>query len=461
MQRKFAVFFVVVCLLLGSRVVSADFTLDHFPLDQGATWTYSVSPSTFQGQFNGSFISMNFGNLTVSIPSEGRRRAQMAFTGTITDPGFGSLSFDGTSSYEEEYNVGSSSIQLSSESIYFDLFIPSVSVGMTFDGSGTYTPALTLFEDGTQIGGSVLSSGEFSGSLTVSYRGPGAPPPDTLPLSGSVDTTVTITAQEAVPFNGNPVDTLRVQTDVTADGESSQKTWNLARFVGPLRMVQNLPWFDQIFDNPDETTLDLISTNLPMWEPINSFLVDSSILETLNFDVDVNGVTRTVEIEIPATCLSGDCTITVADIINIPPSPNIKGINWAVGINIEEANITVNCPISVTIPYTQADLDSAGITDPNNLKVYRWSSPSSGWVALQITDVDTVNETITVEVSQFSVFGNGAPAPANGGVPGGGGGCLISTVAHGFRGGEEILGRVLLLGFALACHLGLKKISRN
>jgi hypothetical protein len=342
----------------------------------------------------------------------------MAFTGTITDPGFGSLAFDGTSSYEEQYDVGSSSIQVSSESIYFDLFIPSVSVGMTFDGSGTYAPALTLFEDGTRIGESVLSSGEFSGSLTVSYRGPSAPPGDTLYLSGSVDTTAAITAQEAVSFNGNPVDTLRVQMDVTTDGETSQKTMNVARFVGPLRMVQHLPWLDQIFGSVDESTLTLISTNLPVWETIATFDVDENNDETLNFVV--NG--ETVEILIPAGCLSPSCKIMVANIVNIPPSPGINGIGWAVGVNIEEANITVNCPITVTIPYTQADLDSAGINDPNELQVYRWSSPSVGWVALQITNVDTTNETISFEVSEFSLFGNGAPAPVIAAPPGGGGG---------------------------------------
>lgn len=183
-------------------------------------------------------------------------------------------------------------------------------------------------------------------------------------------------------------------------------------------MVQHLPWLDQIFDNLDESTLTLISTNLPVWETIATFGVDPSNDETLNFDV--NG--SPVEIVIPAGCLSDPCTIMVADIVNIPPSPGINGIGWAVGVNIEEPNITVDCPITVTIPYTQADLDSAGITDPNELQVYRWSSPSSGWVALQITNVDTANETITVEVSQFSVFGNGAPAPVIAAAPAGGGG---------------------------------------
>jgi hypothetical protein len=419
MLRKVSVFFMVFSLLLGSRVVFADFTLDHFPLDAGSRWRYSVSPSEVTGEFDGSFVSINFGQLTVWIPSEGRRLAEMPFTGTINIPGSGLFAFEGTSSYEEDYNVGPSSIQLASESVYFDMFIPIVSVGMTFDGSGTYAPPLTLFEDGTEIGQSVSSLGDFSGSISVSYRGPGAPPGDTLDLSGSVDTTVAIAAQEAIDFNGNSVDTLRVQMDVTIDGEASQKTMNLARFVGPLRMVQPLPMLDQMFENLDETTLTLISTNLPVWEPINSFPVDVSAGEQiLNFDL--NG--SQVEITIPTGCLSDPCTVMVANIVNIPPSPGIKGISWAVGVNIEEPNITVNCPITVTIPYTQADLDSAGITDPNELQVYRWSSPSSGWVALQITNVDTTNETISFEVSEFSLFGNGAPAPVIAAAPAGGGG---------------------------------------
>lgn len=457
MLTKVSVFFGVVCLLLGSRVVSADFTLEHFPLDKGSRWTYSVSPPTISGEFDGSLLSMNFGQLTVSIPSDGRRRSEMPFTGTINIPGSGLFAFKGTSSYEEEFNLESTSIELASESVYFDIRIPSVSVSMTFDGSGTYTPALTLFEDGTLIGESVLSSGEFSGDITVSYSGPSAPPGETLPLSGSVQTTVAITAQEAIPFNGNPVDTLRVQIDVTTDGESSQKTWNLARFVGPLKMVQHLPMLDQMFENLDEATFTLLSTNLPVWETINSFSVDPSNDETLNFDV--NG--SPVEIVIPAGCLSAPCTIMVADILNIPPSAGIKGISWAVGVNIEEPNVTVDCPITVTIPYTQADLDSAGVTDPNELQVYRWSSPSSGWEALQVTNVDTTNETISFEVSQFSLFGNGAPAPANAVVPaGGGGGCLISTSAHGFRWAEGAA-LAFALGFVALVFTGFRRRFRG
>jgi hypothetical protein len=402
MLRKVPIFVLVCCLFLGSRVVSADFTLDHFPLDTGSRWTYSVSPSTLTGEFYGSLVSMTFGELTVSIPSQGRRRAEMSFTGTVD--GF---AFEGNSSVEEEYNLGPASIQLVSESLYFDMLIPSESVSMTFEGLGTYSPPLTLFEDGMQIGDSILSSGTMSGTLTMSYAEPGYQDSQPLPILASVDTMFAITGEEEILFSGKPIDTLRVQIDVTTDGEAAQETMNLARFVGPVKMVQPLPWLDQIFDNLDEVTLSLISTNLPVWETVETWAIDPSV-DTIE-DFDING--STVEIVFPAGCLSDPCTITVANISNIPASPGINGISWAVGVNIEEPNITLNCPITVTMPYTQADLDNAGVTDPNDLQVYRWSSPSSGWVALQLTNVDTNNQTISFEVSQFSVLAVGAPVP--------------------------------------------------
>jgi hypothetical protein len=455
MLRKVFVFFLLLCLFLGSRVVSADLRLDHFPLDQGARWTYSVLPSTVSGDFQGYWVEVSFGDLTVSIPSEGQRHAEMPFTGTVLVYGI-PYSLSGNWSYDEGYNLGSSSTQLVSEDFYFNMRVPSVSVRMTLDGSGTYAPPPTIVERGIPIGGSIPSSATFSGSLTMTYKDPYGKDTQTLPVNSSVDTTVGVIAQEQITSLGQQLDTLKMQIDVTIDGEASQKTMNLARFIGPVKMVQPIPGIEELFGSASDVTCTLLSTNLPVWEPINSFLVDSSILETLNFDVDVNGVTRTVQIEIPATCLSGDCEIMVADIINIPPSTGINGISWAVGVNIEEPNITVNCPITVTIPYTQADLDSAGITDPNALKVYRWSSPSSGWVALQITNVDTTNETISFEVSEFSLFGNGAPAPIDYG-GGGGGGCLISTVAHGFRGAERAMAMTLFVALVALCIAGFRR----
>ena len=73
------------------------------------------------------------------------------------------------SSAEGEYNLGPASIQLVSDSLDFDMRIPSESVSMTFEGLGTYSHPLTLFEDGMQIEDSILSIGPMSGTLTMSY----------------------------------------------------------------------------------------------------------------------------------------------------------------------------------------------------------------------------------------------------------------------------------------------------
>jgi hypothetical protein len=244
MLKKVSFFFMVFSLLLGSRIVSADLFLDHFPLDQGARWTYSVSPSTVSGYFQGYWVEVSFGDLTVSIPSEGKRHAEMPFTGSVA--GF---PLSGSWAYDEGYNLGSSSTQLVSERFYFNMRVPSVSVRMTLEGLGTYAPPPTFVEHGIQIGGSIPSSATFSGSLTMTYKEPGYQDTQTLPINSSVDTTVGIIGEEQISSIGQQLNTLQIQIDVTVDGESSQKTMNLARFIGPVKMVQAIPGIEERMGN--------------------------------------------------------------------------------------------------------------------------------------------------------------------------------------------------------------------
>jgi len=203
------------------------------------------------------------------------------------------------------------------------------------------------------------------------------------------------------------------------DGEPSSSTLHLARFIGPVRMEETA--LEAFFEGVEQVTCTLKSTNLPVWDPIGTYVVDSNTGGT--FDFTVNGGTATIDI--PSGCLSGSTAVTIGDISNIPDSPRVNGIAWALGINIDDPGVSLVCPVTVNIPYTQSDLDDARVSDPEKLKVYRWSSPSSGWEAVPITAVDTNNQTLSVEISQLSVFGLGAPSSSGGG----GGGCFIGTAA--------------------------------
>ncbi len=394
------------------------FTVDYFPLNKGSEWAYSVSPPTVTFDYEGNTVSLTFGDISVSVPSEGWTRSEMPFTGTVD-----SESFSGTARYDAEYVVNSDSIKLVAEEVLVSMNTPSSTESITYYQFATYLSPLTVLEHGMGIGDTISNSGRVKIDWTLDYAEGGDHESESGTEEFSVSVTTTIVGEEEVLFDGEPLDTIEVQMNLVVNGTSSEVTMNLARFVGPVQEYGGILGLEEIFGDIGQVSRTLKSTNLPVWASMRTYAVDSSTGASLDFNFDGD----TVEINIPASCLSNSTTLTVGGISNIPDSRGVKGITWAVGINIDEPGVTLHCPITVTLPYTQADLDDAGISDPNDLKVYRWSSPLSGWQALEVVAVDTDNQTISVQVSQLSVFALGGPSPSGGG----GSDCFIGTAANG------------------------------
>jgi hypothetical protein len=316
--------------------------------------------------------------------------------------------------FEEEYIVDSGQILLGSQQGSIIISIPGEGRS-TISLTETLIPPLPLLEAGMEVGESISYSGTERMEVTTDG---GAPEVTEESISG----TTRIVGKQEVPFADNLVGAIEVQMDSMVDGEPSSSTLHLARFIGPVRMEETA--LGEFFEGAEQVTCTLKSTNLPIWDPIGTCVVDSN--NGAIFDFTVNGGTATIDI--PSGCLSGSTTFTIGDISNIPDSPGVKGMAWGLGINIDNPGVSLACPVTVTIPYTQSDLDDARVSDPQKLKVYRWSAPSSGWEAIEVADVDTVNQTISCEVSQLSVFGVGAPASGGGG----GGGCFIGAAVGSF-----------------------------
>lgn len=394
-------------------------TLDHFPLERGSQWVYSVSPSTTVLDFEGDTFIMNFADFEISIPADGQRRLETTFSGSVDG-----YSLSGDTWYEEEYVIAGGEIRLASEQGAFSLHVPSADASVTISAAGALLSPLTIFEHGMEVGESISFSGTEQVDVTVDSREGSTHEIDSESEDVSISGTTAVVGERKTAFNGDLVDTIEVQTESLIDGEPSVRTWHLARFIGPVSMQGDvLVVFEDFLQDADQFTCTLKSTNLPIWDSMNTYAVDSSPGAMLN--VNLNG--GTAAIEIPASCLSGSTTVTVGDISNIPDSPGVNGIAWALGINVDDPGISLTCPVTVTIPYTQSDLDDAGVSDPNDLKVYRWISPSAGWEALKVAAVDTVNQAISFEVSQLSVFGLGATSSGGGG--GGGGACFIGSLS--------------------------------
>ncbi len=404
-------------------------TLDHFPLELGSQWVYSVSPSTLVFDFEGDIFTMNFANFKISITPEGRRRLDTTFSGSV----YG-YSFNGDVWYEEEYVTDGGQIRLASEKGAFSIRVPGADASVAISAAGDLRSSmeetsLAFFQHGMAVGESLSFSGTEKVDVTVDYREGSTHEKDSESTDVSISGKTTVVGEGKTAFNEDHedlLDTIELQTELLIDGEPSPRTWHLARFIGPVRMQGDvLPVFQDFLQDTDQFTCTLKSTNLPVWDSTSTHAVDSSTGAIL--DVNLNGGTATIDI--PSGCLSGSTTVTTGDISNIPDSPGVIGLAWAVGINIDDPGISLACPVTVTIPYTQLDLDDARVSDPNDLKVYRWGSPSSGWEALEVTAVDTAGQTISFEVSQLSVFGVGAPSSGGGG--GGGGGCFIATAVGG------------------------------
>jgi len=381
-------------------------TLVHYPLEKGSEWLYSLSPSTVSFDFEGLAIIINLADCEISIPADGHRRLEIDFSGTVNG-----YSLSGNMWFEEEYMVDSGQIRLAGEQGSITIRIPGEG-SSTVSLTGTLIPPFAILEAGMEVGESISYSGTERTETTTDG---GAPEVTEESISG----TTRIVGVQEVAFGEDLVDAIEVQMDSMVDGEPSSSTLHLARFIGPVRMEETA--LEAFFEGVEQVTCTLKSTNLPVWDPIGTYAVDSNTGAILDFTV--NGGTATIDI--PSGCLSGSTAITIGDISNIPDSPGVNGIAWALGINIDNPGASLVCPITVTMPYTQSDLDDARVSDPQKLKVYRWSSPSSGWEALPIAAVDTNNGTVSVEISQLSVFGLGAPSSSGGG----GGGCFIGTAA--------------------------------
>jgi hypothetical protein len=377
----------------------AEFTLDHFPLDEGSQWVYAVSPSPVTFDYEGDTYSITFDDMTVSIPSGGRVRSEMIFTGTVNGQ-----ALSGDVVFEEEYQVDSGQMKIASENGVGTMSIPGLQTEVEFTAEGTYDSPMAILEDGMKTGEDISFTATEDITWTMVVTQGGQPTTDTGSGAVSVNGVSTVLGGQAVNFNGQPLDTVEIQTDISTNGNASQTTVCLAPFTGKIKQNGDLPAF-WIFENAGSVTLTLQSTNLPLWDIIDTYDVDAATGAIIEFPYN-NGDAC---INIPAGCLSGSTTLTAGDISNIPDAPDANGIAWGLGLSFDDA-VTLTCPVTVTLPYTQADLDAAGVADPYDLIVYRWSSHVSGWEALAVTSVNTNNKTVSVEISEFSIFGLGAPA---------------------------------------------------
>ncbi|MFA6011334.1 MAG: hypothetical protein WC799_15215 [Desulfobacteraceae bacterium] len=105
--------------------------------------------------------------------------------------------------------------------------------------------------------------------------------------------------------------------------------------------------------------------------------------------------------------LNGDCTITIARITNPPALPD-SVVALGPVVDFGPHGDMVNEPVEIRIPYSQALLASAGITNPDEIEIWAYNSTTQAWERIQVADIDTVEKMVVFEADKMTMYVAGA-----------------------------------------------------
>ena len=108
-------------------------------------------------------------------------------------------------------------------------------------------------------------------------------------------------------------------------------------------------------------------------------------------------------VDIPAGALAVEAEISIGQVVNPPPLPEgVRGLPTT--FHFGPDGLQFNVPVTIRIPYTQAELDALGVADPEDLAVYVYSLQTGAWEQVPVQAIDRENMVFIVEVTHFSYF---------------------------------------------------------
>jgi hypothetical protein len=155
---------------------------------------------------------------------------------------------------------------------------------------------------------------------------------------------------------------------------------------------------------------------------------DSRTRQTVEV-TDADNPLAGVLVEVPPGALSEDCTITISQVLNPPALPDGTRAIGKV-IELGPSGSTFLAELTLMIPYTQADLDAAGVSDPAELEVYTYDTTTMAWKQMPVSGVDITRKCLLCRTDHFSMFTTAKATPDSGGGGGGGGTCFIASAAE-------------------------------
>jgi len=361
----------------------------------------------------------------------------------------------------------------------------SWTVGVTLQNGATYFWRVRALDD-QGVAGNGASDWTGLASFVVNVGGPPLPPTLSSPIRGATVTTrtPTLTVANSPSSSGGDLEVefelyansgLSTLVDSSIEQEGNETTsWT----VGTV-LTDNATYYwrarakrGDVNSSWTATGLFTVKTAGPgtVVEIAASKGVEASSDTTETLEVtDSDSPIRGVAVRIPPGALPQDATITIGVVTNAPPLPSkVKALGRVVVFGPE--GMGFNEPVTLVFPYTESDLQEAGVTDPAELSLYTYDPFAAVWKKISVSLVDEENQVLLCEVDHFSMFTKTAPVSGGGGGGGGGGCsgcCFIASAMHGDEGsssggvgdwrGESGLRMVLAITFFALWWLGRRK----
>jgi hypothetical protein len=116
-----------------------------------------------------------------------------------------------------------------------------------------------------------------------------------------------------------------------------------------------------------------------------------------------------VELDIPENALGSEIEITIERPDTLPPLPqDVNGL--ALAVHFGPDGLQFEDWVTVRVPYTQDDLDRAGVADPSELKIYYYHTLNGKWSVLETESVDPAGQFIFAKIREFCYLTLGAPS---------------------------------------------------
>ncbi|MCJ7811772.1 T9SS type A sorting domain-containing protein, partial [bacterium] len=136
---------------------------------------------------------------------------------------------------------------------------------------------------------------------------------------------------------------------------------------------------------------------------VGSVVIDPASVVSGDIGPEGGTVTDTntgIVITVPANAVDDTVEICISQAENLPPLPEgLTGMELSCHFGPD--GFVFEDTVLVRIPYTQEDLDHAGVTDPMDLMVYYYHTTSGQWIQLPVDSVDTVEFYLFVKVTEF------------------------------------------------------------